>query len=162
MRSIDIPPEIDAFCRSRRRADVSNQQLALQFFLQLTVILLACRLVGGLMRVHRPTEGDRRDDRRRSARAFAARADRAVGAGGAVSRRHRSACSSVVSQLGLVLYMFVVGTHLQTDFIKRAFRGAMLISLAGIIVPFVLGAALASFLTPTAGSLRRACRAGRA
>jgi Kef-type K+ transport system membrane component KefB len=53
---------------------------------------------------------------------------------------------SVVSQVGLVLYMFVVGTHLQRDFIREAFRGAMLISVAGVIAPFVLGAALASFL----------------
>ena len=53
---------------------------------------------------------------------------------------------SVVSQIGLVLYMFVVGTHLQTSFIRQAFRGAMLISIAGIVAPFVLGAALASFL----------------
>ena len=51
---------------------------------------------------------------------------------------------SVVSQVGLVLYMFIVGTHLQRDFIRDAFRGAMLISMAGVIAPFVLGAALAS------------------
>jgi Kef-type K+ transport system membrane component KefB len=53
---------------------------------------------------------------------------------------------AVVSQIGLVLYMFVVGTHLQKDFIATAFRGAMLISMAGVIVPFALGAALASFI----------------
>ena len=53
---------------------------------------------------------------------------------------------AVVSQIGLVLYMFVVGTHLQRDFIATAFRSAMLISMAGVIVPFALGAALASFL----------------
>ena len=53
---------------------------------------------------------------------------------------------SAVSQVGLVLYMFVVGMHLHTDFIRQAFRGAMLISLAGVVAPFVLGAALASFL----------------
>jgi Kef-type K+ transport system membrane component KefB len=42
--------------------------------------------------------------------------------------------------------MFVVGTHLQTDFVRRAFGGALLISLAGIVAPFVLGAALAWLL----------------
>ncbi len=53
---------------------------------------------------------------------------------------------STVSKIGLVLYMFVVGTHLQTGVIKRAFRSAAVISIAGIVVPFVLGAALADFL----------------
>jgi Kef-type K+ transport system membrane component KefB len=50
---------------------------------------------------------------------------------------------SVVSQLGLVLYMFVVGTELQTDFIRQAMGGAALISLTGIVAPFLLGAAIA-------------------
>ena len=53
---------------------------------------------------------------------------------------------SAVSQVGLVLYMFVVGMHLHTNFIRQAYRGAMLISLAGVVAPFLLGAALASFL----------------
>ena len=53
---------------------------------------------------------------------------------------------SAVSQIGIVLYMFVVGMHLQTGFIRQAFRGAMLISLAGVVAPFLLGAALASVL----------------
>jgi Kef-type K+ transport system membrane component KefB len=50
---------------------------------------------------------------------------------------------STISKFGLVLYMFVVGTHLQTGVIRRAFRSALFISLAGIVVPFVLGAGLA-------------------
>jgi K+:H+ antiporter len=119
--------------------------LTAQFFLQLTVILLVCRLVGGLIaRVGQP---------------------RVVGemiAGvllgpsllGLIAPSLQSALfpessltvMAVVSQIGLVLYMFIVGTHLQRDFIAMAFRGAMLISMAGVIVPFALGAALASFM----------------
>jgi Kef-type K+ transport system membrane component KefB len=53
---------------------------------------------------------------------------------------------SAVSQVGLVLYMFVVGMHLQTSFIRQSYRGAMAISFAGVAAPFVLGAALASLL----------------
>ena len=119
--------------------------MAVQFFLQLTVILLACRAVGAVMPLIRQP--------------------RVIGemiAGvllgpsllGLIAPVTQAAlfppasfgALSVTSQLGLVLYMFVVGTHLHTDFIKQAFRGAMLISLAGIVAPFALGAALASFL----------------
>jgi Kef-type K+ transport system membrane component KefB len=53
---------------------------------------------------------------------------------------------SAVSHVGLVLYMFVVGMHLHTGFIRQGFRGAMLISLTGVVAPFLLGAGLASFL----------------
>jgi Kef-type K+ transport system membrane component KefB len=42
--------------------------------------------------------------------------------------------------------MFVVGTHLHTTIIRQAYRGAMLISLGGIILPFSLGAILAASL----------------
>ncbi|HKY23013.1 MAG TPA: cation:proton antiporter [Vicinamibacterales bacterium] len=124
---------------------MSNQQLAIQFFLQLTVILLACRVVGGLMRfVGQP----------RVMGEMIAGVLLGPSLLGAIAPSMHAALfppaslgvMSVVSQLGLVLYMFVVGTHLHTDFIKQAFRGAMLISLAGVIAPFVLGAALASFL----------------
>jgi Kef-type K+ transport system membrane component KefB len=119
--------------------------LATQFFLQLCVVLLVCRVVGQLIaRVGQP---------------------RVVGemiAGvllgpsllGVIAPSLQSALfpesslgvMAVVSQIGLVLYMFVVGTHLQRDFIAMAFRRAMLISMAGVVVPFALGAALASFM----------------
>jgi len=121
---------------------VSNQQLAGQLFLQLTVILLACRLVGGLMRfVGQPRVmgemiagvllGP-------SLLGFAA-----PGIQAALFPPESLGVLAVVSQLGLVLYMFVVGTHLHTDFLQQAFRGALSISVAGTLVPFVLGAGLA-------------------
>ncbi len=48
-----------------------------------------------------------------------------------------------VSQVGLVLYMFVVGIEFDVDLIKSRLRGAASVSVAGIAVPMVLGAALA-------------------
>ena len=118
--------------------------LALQFVLQVAIILVACRVAGWLMRrVGQP---------------------KVIGemiAGillgpsllGLVAPSVQTALFppaslgllSTVSKFGLVLYMFVVGTHLQTNIIRRAFRSALLISLTGIVVPFVLGATLASF-----------------
>ena len=124
---------------------MSNQQLALQFALQLVVILIACRAVGGLMpRIGQPKvigeviAGILLGPSLLGLLAPSAQA--------ALFPPQSRGVLSFVSQIGLVLYMFVVGMHLQTSFIKRAYRGAMLISLAGVVAPFVLGAALASFL----------------
>ena len=118
---------------------------ALQFCIQLIVILAACRAAGSLM-VH-------------------LKQPRVIGemiAGivlgpsvlglfvPTVQARlfppESLALLSFVSQIGLVLYMFVVGMHLHTAFIRKALRGAMLISMAGVVAPFALGAALAWFL----------------
>ena len=124
---------------------MSNLQLALQFILQFAIILLACRAIGGLMpRIGQP---------------------KVIGemiAGillgpsllGLVAPSVQTILFppeslgplSVVSQIGLVLYMFVVGMHLHTSFIKQSYRGAMAISFAGVAAPFVLGGVLASVL----------------
>lgn len=48
-----------------------------------------------------------------------------------------------VAQLGLVLYMFLIGVEFNTDLIRTRLKSAASISLAGIVAPFVLGGALA-------------------
>ena len=53
---------------------------------------------------------------------------------------------SALSQLGIVLYMFVVGMHLHTGLVTQALRGAVFISIAGVVAPFLLGAGLGSLL----------------
>lgn len=45
----------------------------------------------------------------------------------------------VVSQLGLVLYMFVVGLEFDFELLKAKSGGIVLVSMAGIIAPIVLG-----------------------
>ncbi len=52
-----------------------------------------------------------------------------------------------ISQLGLVLYMFLVGLEFNTSLIAGRLRSAGLVSAAGIVVPFALGAALSLQLT---------------
>ncbi|HJV62502.1 MAG TPA: cation:proton antiporter [Albitalea sp.] len=47
-----------------------------------------------------------------------------------------------VAQLGLVLYMFLVGAEFDVGLIRSRVRGAAAVSLAGIVTPFVLGGAL--------------------
>jgi Kef-type K+ transport system membrane component KefB len=49
----------------------------------------------------------------------------------------------VISQLGVILYMFLVGLELDLHVLRSRARTTIAISNAGIVVPFVLGAALA-------------------
>lgn len=50
----------------------------------------------------------------------------------------------VVAQLGIVLFMFVVGLELDLGVVRRSGRRAVVISLSSIALPFVLGAAVVS------------------
>ncbi|HET9468194.1 MAG TPA: cation:proton antiporter [Vicinamibacterales bacterium] len=124
---------------------MSNLQLALQFAIQLVVILIACRAVGALMpRIGQPTViGEIIAGILLGPSLLGLLAPSVQGALFPLESRP---LLSAVSQAGVVLYMFVVGMHLHTNFITQAYRGAMLISLGGVIVPFLLGVALASFL----------------
>ena len=51
-----------------------------------------------------------------------------------------------IAQLGIVLYMFLVGIDLNTDLLTRHARAAVLTSVASIAVPLASGALLARFL----------------
>jgi Kef-type K+ transport system membrane component KefB len=129
---------------------MSSQQFAAQLFLQITFILLACRLVGRLMPlIGQPKViGEMIAGILLGPSLFGALAPSLQSA---LFPAESLALLAVISQIGLVLYMFIVGTHLQADFIRQAFRGAMGISLAGVAVPFVLGAGLAAILHRAGG-----------
>ena len=49
----------------------------------------------------------------------------------------------VMAQLGLVLYMFLVGTEFDLGLLGKRAKGAIGVSMAGILLPFALGATLA-------------------
>ena len=51
-----------------------------------------------------------------------------------------------VSQIGLVLYMFLIGVEFNVDLIRTRLRSAASVSIAGILTPFMLGCLLAIFL----------------
>jgi len=55
---------------------------------------------------------------------------------------------NLVSQLGVVLYMFLVGVELDTSVFRSQLRATVMIALTGIAVPFALGAGLATTLFP--------------
>lgn len=50
---------------------------------------------------------------------------------------------ALLSQFGLILFMFVIGMELDLSEIKKRFRQTVVISHAGIIIPFILGAVAA-------------------
>jgi Kef-type K+ transport system membrane component KefB len=54
----------------------------------------------------------------------------------------------IVAQLGVVLYMFLVGIELNPDSLRGQVHATVATSHASIVVPFVLGSALALFLYP--------------
>jgi Kef-type K+ transport system membrane component KefB len=59
---------------------------------------------------------------------------------------------SVIAQLGIVLYMFLVGLDLNTDIVRTHARGTVATSHASILTPFLLGTALALYLYPRLSS----------
>jgi len=59
---------------------------------------------------------------------------------------------SVVAQLGVILYMFVVGLELNAGILRKQGHVTLAISHASIVVPFSLGALLAIWLYPILSS----------
>jgi Kef-type K+ transport system membrane component KefB len=57
----------------------------------------------------------------------------------------------VAAQLGVGLYMFLVGTEFRADHFRARAKSAMSVSLAGILVPFALAFALAPWLHSVPG-----------
>lgn len=116
-------------------------QLAIQFFLQIGLILLVCRVVGMVAaRMGQPQ--------------VVAEMIAGVFMGPSLLGVFWPAASQTlfppdslrvlfpVSQLGLALYMFVVGLEFRTDIVGSKLRSSVAVSLAGMITPFILGAAL--------------------
>ena len=59
---------------------------------------------------------------------------------------------SIIAQLGVIIYMFLVGLELNLDALKGRATQTATIAYAGIVLPFALGVALAWFLAPRLSS----------
>jgi Kef-type K+ transport system membrane component KefB len=134
--------------RYKRSARMNNTQLAIQFFLQIAVILAFCRIVGAIAgRLGQPQ--------------VVAEMIAGVLLGPSLfglfwpetqnwlfpwdktqTLRDTQSYLFPASQLGLALYMFVVGMEFRVDIIQKKLKSSIAVSLAGMLVPFVLGAAL--------------------
>jgi len=131
---------------------MNNLHLAVQFFLQLAVILLFCRLVGAIaLRLGQPQ--------------VVAEMLAGVLLGPSLfgllwpeaqhwlfpwdtTQQMRDTQSYLfpASQLGLALYMFIVGMEFRVDIVQRRLKSSIAVSLAGMVTPFGLGAGVAWIL----------------
>ncbi len=123
---------------------MSNLQLALHFFLEIGVILVVCQLVGLV--------GRKLGQPQVVAEMFAG-----VLLGPSLlglfwpdlfTKLFPPEAMRVlfpVAQVGLSLYMFVVGLEFRMDIVRERMRSAVAVSIAGMLAPFVLGAVLGWF-----------------
>lgn len=125
---------------------MSNFELSVLFFLQLALILTVCRLVGVLARYAGQPQvvaemiagvllGPSLLGDFSTTWLFPAESKTAI---------------YIVSQIGLVLYMFLIGLEFDTKLLAHRMRSAVWVSVAGIATPFLLGALLSYSLTADA------------
>ena len=128
---------------------MNNTHLAIQFFLQIAVILLFCRAAGAIAaRLGQPQVvaemiagvllgpslfGLLWPEAQQALFPW----DKLQGS------RDTQSYLFPASQLGLALYMFVVGMEFRVDIIRRRLKSSIAVSIAGMAAPFVLGAVLA-------------------
>jgi Kef-type K+ transport system membrane component KefB len=128
---------------------MNNVQLAVQFFLQIAVILLFCRLVGAVaLRLGQPqVVAEMIAGVLLGPSLFGLFAPEAQAWlfpwNKAQTVRDTQSYLFPASQLGLALYMFVVGMEFRADIVRKRLKSSVAVSVAGMVVPFILGAALA-------------------
>lgn len=131
---------------------MSNSDIAIRFFLQLTVILAACRMVGLLVRrVGQPqVVGEMIAGVLLGPSllglVFPDWQEKLFPTGPSMTMIY------VVAQVGLVLYMFLIGLEFDLDLIRHRIPSAVSISLSGILAPLALGALTALFLVRQNGT----------
>lgn len=121
---------------------MSSFQLSISLFLQFAIILAACRLVGWLVRPFGQPQ-------------VVAEMITGVLLGPSLfgllapelhARIFPEESLPIIyclAQIGLVLYMFLVGLEFDLELIRKRLKSAIAVSWAGILTPFALGALLA-------------------
>lgn len=124
---------------------MSNFELSVRLFLQLAAILITCRLVGTLARrVGQPqVVGEMIAGVALGPSMFG---HLAPALHGWIFPKESMAVLYSLSQIGLVLYMFLVGVDFRADLVRRRLHSAASVSLAGIVAPLTLGAIIAAWL----------------
>lgn len=128
---------------------MNNVSLAVQFFLQIAVILLACRVVGAIAaRFGQPqVVGEMITGVLLGPSLFGIVAPEwqqwLFPWDATQQTRDTSSYLFPASQLGLALYMFIVGIEFRTDIVSKRLKSSIAVSFAGMATPFVLGAGLA-------------------
>ncbi|HAV63007.1 MAG TPA: cation/H(+) antiporter [Verrucomicrobiales bacterium] len=120
-------------------------ELSVLFFLQLAVILFICRLVGWLAGwIGQPqVVGEMIAGVVMGPSLFGLLLP---GLQGGLFPHESMTILFAISQVGLALYMFLVGLEFRTELFRGRLRSAAAVSTAGMIAPFALGALLAFLL----------------
>ncbi|MBC8115590.1 MAG: cation:proton antiporter [Candidatus Saccharimonas sp.] len=129
---------------------MSTFDLSVRFFLQMAIILAACRFVGLFAR-------------RMGQPQVVAEMVAGVILGPSIFGlllpetqqyffpKESKVILFAVCQVGIALYMFLVGLEFRTDLFQLRLRSAASISIAGMLIPFVLGVAIALWLVQSSG-----------
>jgi K+:H+ antiporter len=129
---------------------MSASELAVAFFLQMAVILGACRLVGALARrVGQPQVVGEMVAGVLLGPSLLGLLLPEIQA--RIFPRDSLRVLYVGAQLGVGLYMFLVGVEFKTALFRNRLRSALSVSLAGMLVPFALGTALVPWLLTIPG-----------
>ena len=121
---------------------MSNFELSIKFFFQLAFILATCRVVGLIAkRFGQPqVVGEMIAGVVMGPSLFGLLFPDAQAH---IFPKASLTITYAVAQIGLVLYMFLVGVEFQVDLIRKRLRSAASVSIAGILTPFTLGSLLA-------------------
>ena len=120
---------------------MTNFELSVRFFLQLAVIIAACRGVGLLARwVGQPQVVGEMIAGLILGPSLLGRVAPELQAW--IFPRESLGILYAISQVGMALYMFMVGMEFEPGFVRSRLRSAAAVSAAGMIVPFALGCAL--------------------
>ena len=121
---------------------MSNFELSIALLLQFAIILAACRLVGWLVRpLGQPqVVAEMITGVLLGPSLFGLLAP---GLHAQLFPRQSLPIIYVIAQIGLVLYMFLIGLEFDLDLIRKRMKSAVFVSWAGIATPFSLGALLA-------------------
>lgn len=122
---------------------MTNFQLSIHLFLQLAIILAACRIVGWAGRLIGQPQvvGEMIAGVLLGPSLLGLLAPEAHAA-----LFPKNATMTVIycmAQIGLVLYMFLVGVEFNASLLRERARSAIAVSVAGMVVPFTLGALIA-------------------
>jgi len=123
---------------------MNSQQLAIQFFLMIGVILALCKVAGKIAR----RVGQPQVVAEMAAGILlgpSVLGALAPGVSAALFPAPAMGTLYAVAQLGLAAYMFIVGLEFCMDIAGKYFRAAMAVSIAGMAAPFAAGAALGWF-----------------
>jgi Kef-type K+ transport system membrane component KefB len=124
---------------------MSNFELSIRFFFQLAFILATCRVVGLIARRFGQPQvvGEMIAGVVMGPSLFGMLFPEAQTH---VFPKASLTITYAVAQIGIVLYMFLIGVEFQVDLIRKRLRSAASVSIAGILTPFTLGSLLALVL----------------